>query len=299
MITSLIKALPLTVFLLAAASGCEFVNFDSPIDVPPNDPDPGDGAPPAGPAPLYPFRPGSIWQYDVTGVDGANLGRKYVTIDKQQVMVGGTGAHQLDMAYPVRTSGSVGGPSWLVTLQQKVGNQIVNWREETFDQQGQLTLDVNWEPQQLEIDQSNERTRTGASWMESYTEESRSSGLPPQRIKQNEMWTVVGQEVLMLPNIAMPFQTIVFQKLVSVGGNGGIDAGNAGDGGTPVGDAGKSDTGVRPPMLTSPSLDNAADGGDGGGVNFPKTLWWARGYGKVKEAGGGQPTEELSGLELK
>jgi hypothetical protein len=31
---------------------------------------------------------------------------------------------------------------------------------------------------------------------------------------------------------------------------------------------------------------------------MPKTLWYARSYGKVKEAGGNQPTEELVGLEL-
>jgi hypothetical protein len=47
-------------------------------------------------------------------------------------------------------------------------------------------------------------------------------------------------------------------------------------------------------MLTAPS---AVDGGTGL-PNIPKTLWYARGYGKVKEAGGGQPTEELSGLKL-
>jgi hypothetical protein len=32
---------------------------------------------------------------------------------------------------------------------------------------------------------------------------------------------------------------------------------------------------------------------------MPKTLWYARGIGKVKEAGGGQPTEDLSGLEFR
>jgi hypothetical protein len=32
---------------------------------------------------------------------------------------------------------------------------------------------------------------------------------------------------------------------------------------------------------------------------MPKTLWYARGYGRVKEAGGNEPTEELSGLDLK
>ena len=286
MMMPLSKAVPLALLLLTAVTGCEFVNFDSPIEVPPFNPDPGDGSTPTGPAPLYPFRPGSIWQYDVTGLDGSKS-RKYVAIDKNQVMVGGNGPHQTDMAYPVRTSGAVGGPAWLVTLQQKVGDQIVNWREETFDQQGQMTLDVNWEPQQLEVDQSNERTRAGASWIESYTEVIRPSGLPPQTLKQNEKWTVVGQELLTLPGIVMQFQTIVFQK--TAGGAPPSDAG------LPPNDAGKSDVIVVPPTLTAPSESEA----DGGTAMLPKTLWWARGYGKVKEAGGGQPTEELSGLELK
>ena len=57
-----------------------------------------------------------------------------------------------------------------------------------------------------------------------------------------------------------------------------------------------ADAGVARPMLTAPV--NA--GVDGGSVlpNIPKTLWYARGFGKVKEAGGGEPTEELSGLQL-
>ena len=286
MITPLNKVLPFAVLLLTSVTGCEFVDFDSPIEVPPPSiPDPGEGGI-VGPAPLYPFRPGSIWQYDVTQLDGSKS-RMYVTIDKNQVMVGGNGPHQLDMAYPVRTSGAVGGPAWLVTLQQKVGDQIVNWREETFDQQGQMTLDVNWEPEQLEIDQSRERTQTGAAWTEIYTEVIRPSGLPPQTLKQNHNWAVVRQELLMLPGITMPFQTIVYQKTVG-SGTGGHDAGTM-----PPGDAGKVDSGTKPPTLTSPSEV------DGGTANLPKTLWWARGYGKVKEAGGNEPTVELSGLELK
>jgi hypothetical protein len=289
----------LAVFLLTAASGCEFVNFEQPVDIsPPSDPTPVDGGLPPGLQPLYPFRPGSVWQYDVTGVDGASLGSKYVAIDKVPVMVGGVGPHQLDMAYPVRTSGSLGGQAWLVTMQQKVGDQIVNWREETFDQQNQLTVDVNWEPQQLEVDQSTERTRTGASWVESYTEVIRPSGAVPTTLKQNETWTVVGQETLTLPKIMMPFQCIVFQKTAAPStdaGTGTDDAGGAGDAGR------TSDAGTGRPMLIAPSFGPAGDaGGDagGGGNNAAKKLWYARGYGKVKEAGGGQPTEELSGLEL-
>jgi hypothetical protein len=200
------------------------------------------------------------------------------------------------MAYPVRTSGSVGGQAWLVTMQQKVGDQIVNWREETFDQQGQLAVDINWEPQQLEIDQSSERTRTGASWLESYTEVIRPSGAVPTTTKLNETWTVVGQEVLQLPNVAMTFQCVVFQKSAAPPG---MDAGTGtGTDGGPAGDAGKpmSDSGIKPPMLTSESLGHAPDGSV---ATMPKTLWYARGYGRVKEAGGNEPTEELSGLDLK
>jgi hypothetical protein len=292
MTSSLMKGLPLAVFLLTAASGCELINFDAAVDLPPSYPDPGDGAPPSGPAPLYPFRPGSIWQYDVTGLDGS-MSRKYVTIDKQAIMVGGGGDHQLEMAYPVKTSAAVGGLAWLITMQQKVGDQIVNYRESTFDQYGQMLVDTNWEPQQLEIDQSNERTRTGVSWLESYTEVVKPAGFPAKVVTQNETWTVVGQELLTLPNIKQPFQTIVYQKTIAAGTGGTNDAGR------PAADAGTTgDGGVRPPMLTSPS-ESAADGGGGdGGVSLPKTMWWARGYGKVKESGGGQPTEELGGLEL-
>ena len=289
----LIRTLPLAVLLLTAVSGCEFIEFDQPIDQTPGDITPGDGGGPRGPAPLYPFRPGSIWQYTVTQLNGSQS-LKFVGIDAKQVMVGGVGPHQTDMAYPVRTSAAPGGPASSLMMQQAVGDQIVNWREETFDHFGQMTLDVNFEPQQLEVDQSAERTRMGASWLESYTAVIRPLGGFPSTVKTSEKWTVVAHELLTLPGIEKPFQTIVFQKAEATTptDGGGTPPTDAGPG---AGDAGKTDAGTRPPMVTGQTWSEAVDGG----VMMPKTLWYARGYGKVKEAGGGQPTEELSGLELK
>jgi hypothetical protein len=286
MTTTLIKTLPLAVTLLLAASGCEFISFNAPMEaIAP--PDNGlDGGGPVGPEPLYPFRPGAIWQYDVTGLDGAKS-TKWVAMDKKPVMVMGTGLHQLDMAYPVRTTVSGGGMSSVVRFQQAVGDQIVNWREQTFDFQAQMVSDANLEPQQLEVDQSTERTRTGASWVESYTKTSFPIGGIPTAVRQNEAWTVVGEEVVTLPAISnKSFPTVVFQKTPATGGGGGgSDAGAS--------DAGKTDAGgTRPPTLT---WTEAADSG----VAIPKTLWFSRGIGKVKEAGGGQPTEELSALEFR
>ena len=290
MTSPLIRKLPLAVFLLTVASGCELIQFDAPIEPPPpSDLEPGDGGGPRGPAPLYPFRPGSTWQYTVTQLDGSTS-LKFVTIDTKQVMVGGVGEHQLDMAYPVRTSAAPGGPANSLIMQQAVGDQIVNWREETFDHFGQMVLDVNFEPQQLEVDQSAERTRMGASWLDTYTAVIRPLGGFPSTVKTSEKWTVVAHELLTLPGIATPFQTIVFQKSEATAPT---DAGTATDGGADGGKLG--DGGIRPPMLTGQTWSEAVDAG----VMIPKTLWYARGYGKVKEAGGGQATEELSGLELK
>jgi len=293
----LIRTLPLAVLLLTAVSGCEFIEFDAPIDQPPGDITPGDGGGPRGPQPLYPFRPGSIWQYTVTQLNGAQS-TKFVAIDKQPVMVGGIGAHQLDMAYPVRTSHTIGGPAYLLRWQQAVGDQVVNYREGTFDGFGQMVVDVNWDPQQLEVDQSSERTRVGVSWVESYKGDIRLISGMVSQVKRSETWKVVGQEMLTLPNIPTPFQTIVFQK--SDMPLGPTDGGTIADGGMGP-DAAKppGDGGVRPPMLTGQTWGEAADGGVDSGGMLPKTLWYARGYGKVKEAGGGEPTEELSGLELK
>ena len=145
---------------------------------------------------------------------------------------------------------------------------------------------------------SRASARTGASWLESYTEVIRPSGAVPTTNKLNETWTVVGQEVLQLPNVAMTFQCVVFQKSAAPpgtdAGTGTTDGGTA-DGGS-AGDAGKSDSGIKPPMLTSESLGHAPDGSVS---TMPKTLWYARGYGRVKEAGGNEATEELSGLDLK
>jgi hypothetical protein len=286
--TPLNKILPLAIALLTAASGCELINYDAALEPPSDDPgfDP-DGGPSTGPAPLYPFKPGGVWQYLVTNADGSTT-IKTVEIDTKQVMVGGNGPHQVDMAYAVRTSYDGRSPS-SVKMMQVMGNQIVSWREQQLDPQSNWIVlrDVDWEPQQLEIDQSNERTRAGASWTETYTQVSRPLGSVPTTVKLNERWTVMGEEMLTLPTVKdRTFKCVVFQRVPTVGG--GIDAGA---------DAGKTaDAGVARPMLTAPV--NA--GVDGGSVlpNIPKTLWYARGFGKVKEAGGGEPTEELSGLQL-
>jgi len=299
MMASLFKSLPLAILLLAA-SGCELLNFEAPSDPYSGDGTLPDGAQPPGAVPLYPFRPGSIWQYTVTALDGSKS-VKYVSIGKDLVKVSGNGEHQLDMAYPVNTSSTVGGQPWLTTMQQQVGNKIVNWREMQFDQWHQLLVDTLWEPEQLEIDQSDERTRPGASWLENYTEVTLRSGAI-QTLTQNSSWKVVGQELLALPGIDTPFQTVVFQKSPFVGGTDDAGTGDAGkgDGGPrPSGDAGKtSDAGVGRPLLTSETWSEAVDSGADANSIMPKTLWYARGYGKVKEAGGGEPMEELSGLEL-
>jgi hypothetical protein len=277
-----LKTLPLAIALLTAASGCELLSYDAGLD-PAEDftPNP-DGAPPVGSAPLYPFTPGGIWQYTITNADGSTH-LKTVAIDAKPVMVGGTGPHQLDMAYAVRTSYD-GRPPSITTMQQAVGDQIVNWREQTFDPQGQLVVEVSWDPQQLEVDQSKDRTRAGASWQEKYLEVTRPyGGIAPTTVTLNETWTMKGEETLTLPGVGMSFPCLVFQRTAMTGGGSSV-----GDGGTPV------DAGVSRPMLTG---QGAVDGG-AGLPNIPKTLWYARGYGKVKEAGGGQPTEELSALRL-
>jgi hypothetical protein len=282
MSTTLNKTAPLAITLLLAVSGCEVLGFDTPLEpiAPPDDT--VDAGGPVGPEPLYPFRPGAIWQYDVTALDGSKS-TKWVAMDKKPVMVMGTGLHQLDMAYPVRTTVSGGGSSSVVRMQQSVGDQIVNWREQAYDLQGQMIVDSNLEPQQIEIDQSTERTRTAATWIESYTKTSFPVGGVPTTVNQNEAWTVVGEEIVMLPAIAdRTFATVVFQKTPTTGGAGG-------------GDAGKTGAGASRAISTGQTWSQAADSG----AAMPKTLWYARGIGKVKEAGGGQPTEDLSGLEFR
>lgn len=285
MTTTLTKTLPLAVFLLMAPSGCELINFEAPLDTPPPaDILDGDGGV-VGLPPLYPFRPGAVWQYEVTELNGAKS-TKWVTMDKKPVMTQGTGIHQLDMSYPVRTTFSGGERSSIVRFQQSVGDQIVNWREEIFDIQGLLVVDTNLEPQQLEVDQSKERTRPGVSWRESYTRTSFPIGGIPTTVKRDETWSVVGEEMLTLPApVNQTLATIVFQKTPGTGG---------GDAGTGT-DAGKTDAGVSRPMLTGPSWSEQADSG----VAIPKTLWYARNVGKVKESGGGEPTEMLTGLEFR
>lgn len=279
--TPLSKTLPLAVVLLTALSGCELLNYDAGLEPTSDDTVNPDGAPPTGPAPLYPFKPGGLWQYLVTNADGSTA-LKNVEIDTKQVMVGGNGPHQNDMAYAVRTSFN-GAPASQVKMQQLVGNQVVNWREQQLDPQSTwiVLLETSWEPQQLEIDQSSDHTRTGATWVDSYLEVQRPLGAVPTTVRLNEKWTVMGEETLTLPTLPdRTFQCIVFQKVPTTG---------ATDGGT------TGDAGVVRPMLTAPST-----AGDAGSAipNIPKTLWYARGYGKIKEAGGGEPTEELSGLRL-
>ncbi|MET0593056.1 MAG: hypothetical protein ABW133_10175 [Polyangiaceae bacterium] len=282
--TPLSKTLPLAVVLLTALSGCELLNYDAGLEPPAEDGINPDGGAPTGPAPLYPFRPGAVWQYLVTNADGTtNI--KTVEIDTKEVMVGGNGPHQNDMAFSVRTSYD-GRPPSQVKMQQVVGNQVYNWREQTLDPQSQwiVLLDISWEPQQLEIDQSSDHTRTGATWVDSYLEVQRPLGAVPTTVKLNERWTVMGEEMVKLPTVAdRTFQCIVFQKVATTGGTG--------DGGT------TGDAGVVRPMLTAPSYNTAGDAGSAI-PNIPKTLWYARGFGKIKEAGGGEPTEELSGLKL-
>jgi len=182
--------------LLLASLACLLLFGCGSVDTKPDEP--GDGGAGSGPRPegsLLPWAVGNKWTYQVTEAGVVTL--KTTTIGEIEE-VGGDGPNAKLMAFHVTTAKGTDSKdhteSWQAPSEDEP-ERIVRFREQSFDAtSGALELEESWEPHKLHIDGTAERTVTGASWLESYSETKLAVGFSPTTHDARDRWTVLDDD---------------------------------------------------------------------------------------------------------
>jgi hypothetical protein len=143
--------------------------------------------------PFLPLAEGNRWVYTVT--DDAVVTEKTTTVGALEP-VGGSGPHAAEMAFKIVTSKGATGTDETISWQAHSGARSVRYREQAFGATtGMLTLEEHWSPPKLRVDQSEENTTPGASWLEVTNETKLPVGGQPVTSPVNDRWTVVADDV--------------------------------------------------------------------------------------------------------
>lgn len=259
-----------SIILLISLAGSLPLSLACGSDAPP--PGSGDGGPKAT-GPILPWNVGNRWTYRVT--DSAGVTTKETTIEEEET-VGGTGPNADKRAYRVVTK-KQDGADQTISWQVDEGDTVIRYREQAFSAStDELEQEEYWEPSKLHVDGTEEHTTAGARWLLTYKEFKIDIGPPTG-------------------------------GAAATGGAGGGPS----TGGAPAsgGTSGSGGTVTEAEARDLWSVDGVGEqvtvpyGTFGDCIIFqkvggsqPKTYWYVRGVGKVKETG--SQTEELVSYEL-
>jgi hypothetical protein len=231
---------------------------------------------------LLPLAVGNQWTYQITESDGTKaLKVQGVTA---QVAVGGTGPNKDLLAFRLVTGSKFNDNNGDVSFQAVVNKRVVRFREESIDaDSGKLKKEHYWDPPKLRVDDSTDHTTMAAEWLESFTEY-----VVDKAPKPDDAAGGAGG---------------------GGAGGGGAEGGGAGGAGGAAAGGGLVTTSEAVMELWSVAAVNESVTVPGGtfttiklkklspGSASIRYFWFARGVGKVKEAGevgSGDQTEELS-----
>lgn len=140
---------------------------------------------PATTGALLPWKEGNSWTYRVTSGKGTVTTKKTTILPLEPV--GGTGPNKDVMANKVITEKADGADetqSW----QALVGDQVVRYRELSFDAKGGMVeLEEFWTPYKLRVDGTR---LTVGTWTEKYTETKIEVGKSPVTTEKTDTWEV-------------------------------------------------------------------------------------------------------------
>lgn len=149
-----------------------------------------DGGVNTGDGPFLPWKEGNTWTYRVT--HNGEVSTKVNTILAEE-KVGGSGPHADELAFKAVTR--KGNLDEVISWQAVSGDGVVvRYREQTFNEAGELEQEKHWAPHKVHFDGSLDHTAAGASWLESYDETSISPGAAPETLEARDRWTVDSPE---------------------------------------------------------------------------------------------------------
>lgn len=117
-------------------------------------------------ASLLPWAPGLSWVYKVTDESGTS--EKTTTVGDAEERVD-LGPNADALAYKVVTEKG-DGTDQTISWQAKLDDEVVRYREQSFESGAELSLDEYWSPYKLHADGSPAHTQRGAQWTEAYDE---------------------------------------------------------------------------------------------------------------------------------
>jgi hypothetical protein len=142
--------------------------------------------------PFLPLAEGNRWVYKVT--DDAVVTEKTTTVGVLEP-VSGSGPHAAEMAFKIVTAKGATGTDETISWQALSGARSVRYREQAFGATtGMLTLEEHWSPPKLRVDQSEENTVTGATWLETTSETKLPVGGQPVTSTVSDRWTVIADD---------------------------------------------------------------------------------------------------------
>ena len=150
-----------------------------------------DGGTPADPCGFgvddyLPYEAGFTWSYRVTDLGTGARETKEQRIDPGTV-------HEEFGEVVEQVTSKANGET--VSLLRKEGDRVLRFQQEDFDTAGTLERTTVYDPAQIRIDESSERTTAGATWQESYTEIVTEPALPPVETATLDDWEVVADDV--------------------------------------------------------------------------------------------------------
>lgn len=210
---------------------------------------------------LLPLGIGDRWTYGTTASDGTVSAKVESVVSQERV--GGDGPSADAVGFKLVTGNKANDPNGDVDYLAVVAERVVRLRELKIDgKTGALKREYFWDPPRLLLDESAAHLAVGASWLEVYGE-------------NNHNWSPV-------PDGGV---TDVFTP------DGGVTMTEIRDLWTVL----SVDESVTVPAGTFRSISLRLVGNSGASV---KTLWYARGVGKVKQTEEGGTTEELTSYRL-
>ena len=164
---------------------------------------------------LLPLAAGNRWTYRVT--NGDDMETKNQVVGELEP-VGGSGPNASVMAFRMTTTRGVNGTNETVSWQAVVGARVVRYREQAFNAtSGMLDIEEHWDPYKLRVDQAEEFTGDGASFLESYDETKLVPGTESTTATRGDRWTVLAAS----ESVTVPAGTFDAIKLMRVSSSQG------------------------------------------------------------------------------
>jgi hypothetical protein len=140
-----------------------------------------------GTSEYLPYDVGVTWTYRLTDLGSGERATKEQRIDPEM-------EHPDYGAVVVQITGKVNGQT--ISLSRKEGDRVLRFQQEDRDATGALERTTVYQPPQIRIDESAERTEAGAEWDESYTEiVTDPDGVELMRVDTVDHWEVLGVDV--------------------------------------------------------------------------------------------------------